>query len=104
MHIAIAVGGLHHVAQGIGQILVLLRDAGMAGARVGMLNHRENVVAVDGAAAGGGHAVDVVGLLIRAARLVGLHVGHIVVAVVVVRGADIALGRLRLAGVILDDP
>src|SRR5579884_2992964 len=104
MDVAVAVGGLHHVAQGIGQILVLLAAAGMAGAGIGMLNHRENVIAVDAAATGGGDAVDVPGLLIRAARLVGLHIGHIVVAVVVVIGADIALGCLGLAGVILDDP
>src|SRR5579884_2722630 len=102
MHVAVAVGGLHYIAESIGQILVLLGAAGLAGAGIGMLDRRENVVAVDAAATGGGHAVEVAGLLIGAARLVGLHVGHIVVAIIIVIGADIALGRLGLAGVILD--
>jgi len=47
MDVAVAVSGLHHVAQGIGQILVLLRDAGAAGRGIGVLDGRENVVAVD---------------------------------------------------------
>ena len=51
MDVVVAVSGLHHIAQAIDKIAILLTAAGPAGAGIGMLNRRQDVVAVESAAA-----------------------------------------------------
>src|SRR5205807_2205832 len=83
---------LGHLAQPVDPVAVLLRGAGAARHRVGVPHRRQHVVAVDGAARGRGHPVDVLRLLGGPARLVRLHREHVVVAVVAVLRRGVGLG------------
>src|SRR5438067_8500528 len=82
VRVAVAVGPGVRLTQGIDRGRLLLGVAGVAGGLVRVLQGRQQVVGVDGAAAAGSYPVDILRLLVGPARQVGLKRQNMIVAIV----------------------